>query len=226
MNNIMYKVIKNIVSGIISSILKKLDDTKNKATLEDKLGAFETTCVVAKDELNSNNLKLDDDMKFKIKKYILVQYYRYFNLSSGESWSPKIFEILNCTEYKKLEKKNNLELLKLNGIILKLDKNIFCTSDNPVFYDNNNGILIFSFSPSIVYIVIKKYYKNLKSNILNLDYNEEKKVIKNINYLIKNNFNEFIITSEKEILFEKISNESFIIEFGIILKKYGLIKNE
>lgn len=55
MNNIMYKVIKNIVSGIISSILKKLDDTKNKATLEDKLGAFETTCVVAKDELNSNN---------------------------------------------------------------------------------------------------------------------------------------------------------------------------
>ena len=54
-NNIMYRAIKDVVS-IIFSILTKLDNTKDKATLEDKLGAFETTCIISKDELNSNDL--------------------------------------------------------------------------------------------------------------------------------------------------------------------------
>ena len=222
-NNIIYRAIKDVVS-IISSILTKLDNTKDKATLEDKLGAFETTCIISKDELNSNNLEFDDNIKFKINKYILIQYYRYLNLNNNETWSSKIFEILECTDYKKLKKKNDLELVKLNGVIIKIDKNIFCTSDKPILYDNNTGILIFPFSPNTVYIVVKKYYKNLKSNILNLDFNEEEKLIKNINYLIKNNFNEFIISSEKEILFEEISKEDFIIELEEILKKYNLIK--
>ena len=222
-NNIIYRAIKDVVS-IISSILTKLDNTKDKATLEDKLGAFETTCIISKDELNSNNLEFDDNIKFKINKYILIQYYRYLNLNNNETWSSKIFEILECTDYKKLKKKNDLELVKLNGVIIKIDKNIFCTSDKPILYDNNTGILIFPFSPNTVYIVVKKYYKNLKSNILNLDFNEEEKLIKNINYLIKNNFNEFIISSEKEILFEEISKEDFIIELEETLKKYNLIK--
>ena len=224
-NNIIYRAIKDVVS-IISSILTKLDNTKDKATLEDKLGAFETTCIISKDELNSNNLEFDDNIKFKINKYILIQYYRYLNLNNNETWSSKIFEILECTDYKKLKKKNDLELVKLNGVIIKIDKNIFCTSDKPILYDNNTGILIFPFSPNTVYIVVKKYYKNLKSNILNLDFNEEEKLIKNINYLIKNNFNEFIISSEKEILFEEISKEDFIIELEETLKKYNLIKKE
>lgn len=223
-NNIIYRAIKDVVS-IISSILTKLDNTKNKATLEDKLGAFETTCIISKDELNFNNLEFDDNIRFKINKYILIQYYRYLNLNNNETWSSKIFEILECTDYKKLKKKNDLELVKLNGVIIKIDKNIFCTSDKPILYDNNIGILIFPFSPNIVYIVVKKYYKNLKSNILNLNFNEEEKLIKNINYLIKKNFNEFIISSEKEILFEEISKEDFIIELEETLKKYNLIKN-
>ena len=223
-NNIIYRAIKDVVS-IISSILTKLDNTKNKATLEDKLGAFETTCIISKDELNFNNLEFDDNIRFKINKYILIQYYRYLNLNNNETWSSKIFEILECTDYKKLKKKNDLELVKLNGVIIKIDKNIFCTSDKPILYDNNIGILIFPFSPNIVYIVVKKYYKNLKSNILNLNFNEEEKLIKNINYLIKKNFNEFIISSEKEILFEEVSKEDFIIELEETLKKYNLIKN-
>ena len=222
-NNIMYRAIKDVVS-IIFSILTKLDNTKDKATLEDKLGAFETTCIISKDELNSNDLEFDDSIRFKINKYILIQYYRYLNLNNNETWSSKIFEILECTDYKKLKKKNDLELVKLNGVIIKIDKNIFCTSDKPVLYDNSTGILIFPFSPNTVYIVVKKYYKNLKSNILNLNFNEEEKLIKNINYLIKNNFNEFIISSEKEILFEEIPKEDFIIELEEILKKYNLIK--
>ena len=222
-NNIMYRAIKDVVS-IIFSILTKLDNTKDKATLEDKLGAFETTCIISKDELNSNDLEFDDSIRFKINKYILIQYYRYLNLNNNETWSSKIFEILECTDYKKLKKKNDLELVKLNGVIIKIDKNIFCTSDKPVLYDNSTGILIFPFSPNTVYIVVKKYYKNLKSNILNLNFNKEEKLIKNINYLIKNNFNEFIISSEKEILFEEISKEDFIIELEEILKKYNLIK--
>ena len=222
-NNIMYRAIKDVVS-IIFSILTKLDNTKDKATLEDKLGAFETTCIISKDEWNSNDLEFDDSIRFKINKYILIQYYRYLNLNNNETWSSKIFEILECTDYKKLKKKNDLELVKLNGVIIKIDKNIFCTSDKPVLYDNSTGILIFPFSPNTVYIVVKKYYKNLKSNILNLNFNEEEKLIKNINYLIKNNFNEFIISSEKEILFEEIPKEDFIIELEEILKKYNLIK--
>ena len=222
-NNIMYRAIKDVVS-IIFSILTKLDNTKDKATLEDKLGAFETTCIISKDELNSNDLEFDDSISFKINKYIIIQYYRYLNLNNNETWSSKIFEILECTDYKKLKKKNDLELVKLNGVIIKIDKNIFCTSDKPVLYDNSTGILIFPFSPNTVYIVVKKYYKNLKSNILNLNFNEEEKLIKNINYLIKNNFNEFIISSEKEILFEEIPKEDFIIELEEILKKYNLIK--
>ena len=225
MNNIMYRAIKDVIS-IISSILTKLNNTKDKATLEDKLGAFETTCIVSKDDLNSNNLEFDDNIKFKINKYILIQYYRHLNLNNNdETWSSKIFEILECTDYKKLKKKNDLELVKLNGVIIKTDKNIFCTSDKPILYDNNMGILIFPFSPNTVYIVIKKYYKNLKSNILYLNFNEEEKLIKNINYLIKNNFNELIISSEKEILFEEISKEDFIMELEETLKKYNLIKN-
>ena len=222
-NNIMYKAIKDVVS-IISSILTNLDNAKNKATLEDKLGAFETTCIVAKDELNSINF-FDDSVRFKINKYILVQYYRYLNFSdNGETWSPKIFEILESTNYKTLKKKMDLELFKLKGIIIKLDNNVLCTSDKPVLYDDNNGILIFVFSPNIAYIVIKKYYKELKSNILTLNCNEEKKLIKKINFLIKNNFNEFIISSEKEILFEETSKENFVIEFEEILKKYNLME--
>lgn len=224
LNNIMYRAIKDVIS-IISSILTKLNNSKDKATLEDKLGAFEKNCIVAKDELDSNNLEFDDSMKFKINKYILIQYYRYLTLNDKETWSSKIFEILECIDYDKLKKKNDLELVKLNGIIIKTDKKIFCTSDNPILYDNNIGILIFPFSPNSVYIVVKKYYKNLKSNILNLSFNEEEKLIKNINYLIKDNFNKFIISSEKEILFEKISKENFIIELEKTLKKYNLIKN-
>ena len=223
MNNIIYRAIKDVIS-IISSILTKLDNTKDKATLEDKLGAFETNCIVAKNELDSNNLEFDDSIKFKINKYILIQYYRYLTLNDNETWSSIIFEILECTDYNKLKKKNELELVKLNGIIIKIDENIFCTSDKPLLYDNNIGILIFPFSPNTVYIVVRKYYKNLKANILNLSFNEEEKLIKNINCLIKNNFNEFIISSEKEILFEEISKENFIIEFEEILKKYNLIK--
>ena len=223
MNNIMYKAIKDMVS-IISSILTNLDNAKNKATLEDKLGAFETTCIVAKDELNSIDF-FDDSVRFKINKYILVQYYRYLNFSdNGETWSPKIFEILESVDYKNLKKKIDLELFKLKGIIIKLDNNIFCTSDKPVLYDDNNGILIFIFSPNIAYIVIKKYYKKLKSNILTLNCNKEEKLIKKINFLIKNNFNEFIISSEEEILFEETSKENFVIEFEEILKKYNLME--
>lgn len=226
-NTIIYESLKEISFKLFSKILKKLNNIKNTAVLEDKLGLFEGKCILSKNKniFSENDLirgKLKDDLKFRILKYILVQYYRFYSLTD-KKWG-KLVEILGYKNYNDICKRTDLKLLKLNGILIKIDKKIFCTSDNPILYDEKLGIVIFPFSPSIIYIVIEKYHKELKLHILNLKYREEQKLIKNINFLIKNNSFKLIISKKKKILTRKISKENFIIKFEEILKKCNLIK--
>lgn len=168
---------------------------------------------------DTENSILKNNFIFNISKYILVQFYRY--PSSQEIDEKLLREIIDYTDYKKIKNSVNIfSLIKTEGILIKIDKPLFITSDNPVFIKNN--LLIFTLTPNLVYLIMDKSINVLKQNFWQLEYQTHKDFIKNINYFIFENAKKNIILSDEnnldiqDELIQKISLEEFLVKLKSI----------
>ena len=242
-NDIIENHLKEINCNTIKNIIIKLNREKkrDKLFLENLLGKFEDGCIVNKKNIN----KLDNILKKKvlkkadkeflknsklnIMKFLLVQYYRMLYINEKNTELQReiqyllVILILKCNSYKNLKKFFNCNLLNFNGIIVRVDEDKFCTSDNPILYDKSKKILMYTLTPQIIYFGIEDSDILLTIDILNLSYKNEKSLIDTINYFIISNAQKKIISNTNIISIKKETMENFLKEFKEILKKYNKI---